>query len=278
MVRIINRHKILSVLALNAGLKPASLVACFFGFLFLTVPAFAQQPVPVLTNALDVISLPAEQASRMLKVRVSGVVTASDPVLKGRFFLQDSTGGVFVDNINGLHVAPGDVVEVSGITYAGAFAPTVTAPTIRIIQQGPLPRAKPVSIEQLMSGAEDSQRIEISGIVRDARLDGGRLALDMSSGGYRFRAFLPSASGFQPKTLVGAQALVRGTAAEAHNRSLRQLIAVEIYIPDSSDLVIEKHESINPFDRPVIPLNKLAQFRPDSSLAQRVHVHPVVEK
>jgi signal transduction histidine kinase len=212
----------------------------------------------------------------MLKVHVTGVVTASDPVLKGRFFLQDSTGGVFVDNINGLHVAPGDIVEVSGITYAGAFAPTVTAPTVRIIEKGSLPRAKPVSIEQLMSGAEDSQRIEISGIVRDARLDGGRLTLDMSSGGYRFRAFLPSASGFDPKALVGAQALVRGTAAEAHNRYLRQLIAVEIYIPDSSDLVVEKPETINPFDRPVIPLNKLAQFRPESSLAQRVHVHGVV--
>ena len=212
----------------------------------------------------------------MLKVHVTGVVTASDPVLKGRFFLQDSTGGVFVDNINGLHVGPGDVVEVSGITYAGAFAPTVTAPTVRTIGKGSLPRAKPVSIEQLMSGAEDSQRIEISGIVRDARLDGGRLILDMANGGYRFRAFLPSASGFDPKKLVGAQALVRGTAAEAHNRSLRQLVAVEIYIPDSSDLVIEKPESINPFDRPIIPLNKLAQFRPDSSLAQRVHVHGVV--
>jgi signal transduction histidine kinase len=275
-VKIINRHKILSVLATDAGLRPALLRLWIFCFLLLASTVFAQASVPVLTNSIDVISLPAEQASLMLKVHVTGVVTASDPILKGRFFLQDSTGGVFVDNINGHHVEPGDVVEVSGITYAGAFAPTVTAPTVRIIKKGSLPHARPVSIEQLMSGAEDSQRIEISGIVRDARLDAGRLTLDMASGGYRFRAFLPSASGFEPKKLVGAQATVRGTAAEAHNRSLRQLIAVEIYIPDSSDLVIEKPESINPFDRPVIPLNKLAQFRPDSSLAQRVHVHGVI--
>jgi len=261
---------------LDAGFCPALFRGFCFCLLFFAAPVFAQPAVPVLTNAADVISLPAEQASRMLKVHVTGVVTASDPVLKGRFFFQDSTGGVFVDNINGLHVDPGDVVEISGITYAGAFAPTVTAPTVHILKKGPLPLAKPVSIEQLMSGAEDSQRIEISGIIRDARLDGGRLTLDMASGGYRFRAFLPSASGFEPKALIGAQALVRGTAAEAHNRSLRQLIAVEIYIPNSSDLVIEKPESINPFDRPVVPLNKLAQFRPDNSLAQRVHVHGVV--
>ena len=228
-----------------------------------------------LTNAADVISLPAEQASLLLKVFLTGVVTAADPALKGRFFVQDSTGGVFVDNVNGRPLNPGDVVEVSGITYAGAFAPTVTAPNVRVIQ-APLPPAKSVSVEQLMSGSEDSQRIEISGVVRDTRKDGSRLTMDLVAGGYRFRAYLSVASDFQPEKLVGAQVRVRGTAAEAHNRSLRQLIAVEVYIPNLEDLVVEKSESIDPFDRPVIPINKLAQFRRGNSLAQRVHVRGVL--
>ncbi len=276
-MKIINRHRNFSVWLRGAGLQSASL-AWIFCLLFVSIsaPIFAQEPVTVLSNSADIISLPAEQASRMLKVHITGVVTASDPILKGRFFLQDSTGGIFVDNVNGRHLDPGDLVEVSGITYAGAFAPTVTAPTVKVLGKGALPVAKPTSIEQLMSGAEDSQRIEISGIVRDARIDGGRLILDLAAGGYRFRAFLPSTSGFDPKKLIGAEVSVRGTAAEAHNRSLRQLIAVEIYIPDSTDLVVKKPDSINPFDRPVIPLNKLAQFRRDSSLAQRVHVRGVV--
>lgn len=274
---IINRHRNFSVRLRDAGLKSASRTWIFcFLFLAICTPVFGQESAIVLSNAAEVISLPAEQASRMLKVHITGVVTASDPILKGRFFLQDSTGGVFVDNVNGRHLDPGDLVEVSGITYAGAFAPTVTAPTVKVISHASLPAAKPISIEQLMSGAEDSQRIEISGIVRDARIDGGRLMLDLAAGGYRFRAFLPSASGFEPEKLIGAEAMVRGTAAEAHNRSLRQLIAVEIYIPDSADFVIKKPDSINPFDRPIIPLDKLAQFRRDSSLAQRVHVRGVV--
>ncbi|HXB60359.1 MAG TPA: histidine kinase, partial [Candidatus Acidoferrales bacterium] len=276
-MKIIKRHKILSILAGDAGLKPAPPVWIFCFLLFTIGTAFsADLTHPILTNAVDVISLPADQASRLIRVHVTGVVTASDRVLKGRFFLQDSTGGVFVDNVNGEHLDPGEMVEVSGITYAGAFAPTVTAPKVKVVGKGTLPLAKPVSIDQLMSGSEDSQRVQISGIVRDAKLDGQRLTIDLVAGGYRFRAFLPSASGFNPEKLVGAEALVRGTAAEAHNRSLRQLIAIEIYIPDSTDLVVEKSDSINPFDRPVIPLNKLAQFRRDSSLAQRVHVRGVV--
>ena len=275
---IVTKYKITARLSKRADFPPAPAIQLFLLLILAVVnPAvLAQQPDGLLTNAADVISLPAEQASRSLKVSLTGVVTAADPVLKGRFFVQDSTGGVFVDNVNGRPLNPGDVVEVAGITYAGAFAPTVTAPSVRVIGTSPLPPAKPVSVDQLMSGSEDSQRIAISGIVRDARKDGSRLTMDLVTGGCRFRAYLYVPANFQPEQLVGSQVLLRGTAAEAHNRSLRQLVAVEVYIPDLADLVVEQSESIDPFDRPVIPLDKLAQFRRGSSLAQRVHVRGVV--
>ncbi|HEY4414929.1 MAG TPA: histidine kinase [Verrucomicrobiae bacterium] len=240
------------------------------------VPASAQASGDLLTNAVDVISLSAEQAARPGKVLVTGVVTASDPALKGRFFVQDNTSGVFVDNVNGRQPAVGEVVQVTGITYAGAYAPTITAPKVTKLGTAALPPAKPVSVEQLMSGAEDSQRIEISAIVRDARLDGTRLVIDLAVGGYRFRAYVAAAADFQPQKLIGSQVRVRGTAAEAHNRSLRQLITVEVYIPVLADLVVEKAERVNPFEKPLIPLNKMAQFRRDNSLDQRVHVRGVV--
>jgi len=256
----------------------ASVVWLFFsGCLIATeLPATAQQSEELLTNAVDVISLPAEKASLSLKVLVTGVVTASDPALKGRFFVQDATSGVFVDNVNGTHLEPGQLVEVSGITYAGAYAPTVTAPQVRVKGTAPLPPAKLVSAEQLMSGAEDSQRIETTGIVRDAHMDGSRLAIDLAAGGYRFRAYVTVPAGFRFEKLVGSQVRVRGTAAEAHNRSLRQLIIVEVYIPVLPDLVVEKPEPADPFEKSVMPLNNLAQYRRDNSLGQRVHVRGVV--
>jgi signal transduction histidine kinase len=230
----------------------------------------------LLTNAADVISLPAERAARSIKVLVTGVVTAADPTLKGRFFVQDSTGGVFVDNANGPRPEPGDVVEVSGISHVGAYAPIITAPSLRKIGAKPLPPAKPIPVERLMSGAEDSQRIEISGIVRAARVDGSRLDVDLVTGGYRFRAYAPIPPGMDPQTLVAAHVRVRGTAAEAHNRSLRQLIAAEVYVPVLADFVVEESETTNPFNEPVIPVNGLAQYRRDNSLSRRVHVRGTV--
>jgi signal transduction histidine kinase len=236
----------------------------------------APPPAELLTNAISIISLPAEKAALSLPVMVTGVVTVADPSLKGRFFVQDSSGGVFVDNVNGRQPEPGEMVEVSGITHPGAYAPTITAPSVRKIGVTALPAAKPVSAEELMSGAEDSQRIEISGVVREARRDGSHVAIDLVTGGYRYMAYVVAPGNFQPEKLPGTEVLVRGTAAEAHNRSLRQLIAVEVYIPQLSDLVIKKPEPIDPFDRPTVPLGKLAQYRPGNSLSQRVHVRGVV--
>jgi signal transduction histidine kinase len=234
------------------------------------------QDRPLITNAADVISLRADRAAQRLKVLITGVVTAADPALKGRFFLQDSTSGVFVDNYNGHRPEPGDLIEVSGITDAGAYAPIVTAPRIRPVGKAPLPPAKVVTIDRLMSGAEDSQRIEISGLVRATRVDGQRLAADLTSGGFRFRAYVPMTPSLDPKALIAAQVRVRGTAAEAHNRSLRQLVAVEVYVPTPADFIVEKPEKIDPFTRPAAPLNSLAQYDRDTSFNQRVHVRGIV--
>src|ERR1019366_7499357 len=91
-----------------------------------------------------------------------------------------------------------------------------------------------------------------------------------------FRAYVPIPSGMDPQTLVAAHVRVRGTAAEAHNRSLRQLIAAEVYVPALADFVVEQAETINPFNEPVIPLNGLAQYRRDNSLSRQVHVRGTV--
>lgn len=247
-----------------------------FALLALAQFSSAAQSSELLTNAADVISLPAERASRGIGVSVKGVVTAADPAWKERFFVQDSTGGVFVDNDNGPRPEPGDVVEVSGITHAGAYAPIITAPQVRKIGTAPLPAAKQVPLDRLMSGAEDSQRIEVAGTVRAARVDGQRLVVEVVSGGYRFRVYAPLSPGADPQRLVAAQVRVRGTAAEAHNRSLRQLIAVEVYVPVLADFIVEKPEPDNPFDKPMIPLNSLAQYRRDNSFTQPVHIKGVV--
>lgn len=229
----------------------------------------------LFTNAADVISLPVERAARQIKVLVTGTVTATVPTLGGSFFVQDATSGVFVDNRNGPLPQAGDVVRVSGFTEKGAYAPVITGPTYLKVGTAPLPPAQEVSIERFMSGAEDSQRVEISGIVRSAQMSDTESNLDLgiAAGGYRFHAFPKMALGMEAQGLVGSRVRLRGSAGAFFNPEQRRLTALKLFMTSlPEDFVVEATESIDPFAEPLLALNNIAQYRKDKMPGQRVHV------
>ena len=100
-----------------------------------------------LTNAAQVLALTVDRAAQHLPVRVSGIVTLAEPGWEGRFFLQDDSGGVFVELISTNHPEQGDVVAVSGVSSPGGYAPMITAPEWEKIGTGPLPAPRQVPIE-----------------------------------------------------------------------------------------------------------------------------------
>src|SRR6266446_2772526 len=79
-----------------------------------TICAAQNAETELLTNASAVLSLSVERASAALPVHIQGIVTASEPHWGGRFFIQDPTGGVFVESITDPRPAPGDLLEVWG--------------------------------------------------------------------------------------------------------------------------------------------------------------------
>jgi len=236
----------------------------------------AEQTNALLTNACQVLSLSAEQASHGIKISIKGVVTAAEPNWGGRFFVQDTSGGVFVENISNLQPSPGDVVTVSGISYPGGYAPIISRPGWEKVGTAPMPPAEPVAIEQLMSGAEDSQRIEISGIVRNAHGSGAQLELELASGGYRIHVYEPIPPGVDLQALIGAKVRVKGTAATAYNAPLRHLVAVDVYVPFLSDCVIEEPAASDPFREPLTPINSIGQYHKGRAPGDRAHVKGIV--
>ena len=184
----------------------------------------------VLTNASDILALPSGRAFGS-NVLIRGVVTAAQPDAEwsGRFFVQDATAGVFVENVSTNQPRPGDLIEISGISHPGGYAPIITRPRWRKLGTAPLPEARQVPIEQLMAGIEDSQRVEISGIVRSFRLGAVVTVFEIASGGYRLDVHTPPQPGVDPETLIGAKVRVRGTAATFFSGKLRHLITVSLH-------------------------------------------------
>ena len=247
----------------------------FFFFICSGLPTVARG-ADTLTNAADVLALPASKASSNLTVSVIGVVTAAEPNWNGRFFVQDPSGGIFVQLLTNRQPVPGDVIQVWGVSSPGSYAPVISRPHWQKMGTAPLPEAKPVTIERLMSGAEDSQRVEVSGIVRTAQLIGNRVGVEIVSGGYRFRATFPPSPELDSQSLVGAKVTLRGTAAAQFNAPLRHFITVTIFVPQAADVIVEEPAPTNPFDQPAIPLNGIAQYHKNRSPGNQVHVKGVV--
>ncbi|HSY43777.1 MAG TPA: histidine kinase, partial [Candidatus Acidoferrum sp.] len=236
----------------------------------------AQESDEVLTNASAVLALSGDQASRDIKVSIRGIVTAAEPDWGGRFFIQDSSGGVFVENISSRQPAPGDVLTLSGISFPGGYAPTISRPDWTKVGEAPLPHPKPVAIEDLMSGTEDGQRVKFSGIVRQAQRSGRLLETELTSGGYRVVVYSPMLSDIDPENLIGARVDVAGTPATTFNGTLRHLVSVDVYSPVVTDFSIVKLADSDPFQEPLTPINNIAQYRAGRTLADRVHIKGVL--
>src|SRR5271157_1187081 len=127
-------------------------------------------PTHVIRTAAEVRSLTSAQASQHYPVQLRGVVTFFDEALFCNF-VQDDTAGIYLQQTNLPPLRPGQLVEIEGVTSAGEFAPVVTPQRVTALGTGVFPPPQPVSFEQLTSGAEDSQFVQIQGIVRDFGVD-----------------------------------------------------------------------------------------------------------
>ena len=118
----------------------------------------------VLTNAAQLRTIPAIEAARQLPVKLRGVVTAVTP---RAIFLQDATGGTFINIVNdNPEAGPGDVLEVEGVTYAGRFVTGIRHSGYRKVGHQELPPGQPVDFDELLSGRRHYERVEVKGIVR----------------------------------------------------------------------------------------------------------------
>ena len=244
--------------------------------LLLCAQLSAAQPADtLLTRAIEVLSLPEDQASSGINVSIRGVVTAAQSDWGGRFFIQDSTAGIFVEHIGEQQPRPGDVVQVTGVSHPGGFAPIIALPRWEKVGTAPLPRAETVPIEQLIHGTEDSQRVEISGTVRTIRVDPHAIAFQLVSGGYRFQAIVPLGI-HDPQSLVGAKVRIRGTAAATFNPQLRQVVTVNLFVPAIDDFMVEAMETRDPFDKEPVAIERLAQYRRGNTAGGYVRVQGAV--
>ena len=237
----------------------------------------ATPTLPVITKAIDIRKMSISEAKRGYPVQLKGVVTYYDPE-EPDLFVQDATTGIWV-NLEivkpNVPVKAGDVVEVQGVTEAPDFAPQVGNPHFIVLGQAPLPLARTVSFQRMASTQEDSQRVEVEGIVHRTWKKSDRLYMDIAIEGGHVTGRIPFFTQPAPKALVGARIRLRGTCgAEFNSRS--QLTGIFVNVPYESEMKILEPASSDPFLTPTRAITDVLRFNPTGGLDQRVKVRGVV--
>jgi PAS domain S-box-containing protein len=232
-------------------------------------------PPAGLHTAEQVRQLTPEQATNHYPVQLRAVVTFFDANQYFQF-VQDDTAGIYF-SLDGLPEQPplaaGQLVEITGEADPGEYAPVVLVRRIQILGRGIFPAAKPVTFEQLASGQEDSQFVEIRGIVRAAYFDpaGGYFFVEIATGGGRLTAYARKLPVAQSGDLVDSTVTVRGVCVTHFNRQ-RQLFDIRLLVPRPTDLAIDIAAASDPFTVATQPIEKLLQFTPQGPYGHRVKV------
>ena len=248
--------------------------------------AQAQETLPVLTQAAQIRRLTSTEAQRQYPIRLRGVLTYYVPALRLTFF-QDSTAGIYVNILGAPPEAHmGDLVEVRGVSGAGFFAPEVENPEIRVLGKGSLPPARRFALENLLSGEQDSQFVEVRGIVHSARIESmllahrqegpPALALVIAAGRNKFKAWITNfdrAANYA--SLIDAHVAVRGACGALFNDK-RQLVGIQLFVPSRDQVQIIEAARADAYTLPILPTSSLMQFSPETVSGHRIRVRGVV--
>ena len=239
-----------------------------------------QSEKSVYTRVQEIRRLSVDEASQHLPVQLKGTVTFCDEAWIAAF-IHDGSEGIFVKTgCDEFGITAGAVVELSGYTLPGDFAPSVIPVSIEVVAKGALPDAQLKTNEQIFSGLEDSQLVLLEGIVQ--RVERGKLVLQGTGSGHPFihivndlREYvivLPAMPYIPlPDHLLDTRVLVKGVAATIFNNQ-RQIVGSRIFVQDLSQIKVIEPALEDPFSIEASPIISLSQFVLGRPTGHRVRV------
>jgi len=222
-------------------------------------------------QAIEVIrGLDHEEAAQGLPVRVRGVLTSVHYV--NRFlFLQAGDAGIWVDAWGQRldDFAPGQLVEITGVTAPGEFAPVIAQPWFKALPGGRLPTPQKVDPESAPSGVYDSKWVELEGWVRPFAYRNGQIefGLETELGTVSALLVMP-ADPAELERFVDARVRARGALATSFT-ARGVLTGYRIFVHSLDDLhMIEPAPDRGQLETPRA-IDELLKFRADVDASRR---------
>jgi signal transduction histidine kinase/ActR/RegA family two-component response regulator len=240
-----------------------------------------RRPLPTITTAHGAHSLTIDQAAVGYPVHLRAIVAYYDPYNDPRrpaCFASDASGGIYVDlrGLPSIAFRAGDLVEITGISAAGGYAPIVLATKARLIGKSRFPSVAPrVTLSEILTGVYDGQWVEVEGVVRGVRKSRHKIHLDVALSDGEITADTVRENGVDYDSLVDAKISLRGATAPLFNH-LGQMTGSYLVFPDLSQVKVEEPAPPHPFTLPVVPVGDLLRFTPNPISQHRVHLRGTV--
>jgi diguanylate cyclase (GGDEF)-like protein len=240
-----------------------------------------QTPPRTLVTAHEAHDLTPQEAARAYPVHLRAVVTDYDPYIDSRqsaLFVHDATGGIFV-RLPSRPILPlraGDVVDVTGVSANGDYAPIVDLAQVRVVGHSQIPRnAAKATMAELLTGSMDGQWVEIEGVVHAVHISAWNATLDIATLGGPVSATTPREQGVDYDALVDSFIRIHGNAGPVFNRKY-QMVGIHLLFPSVQTLTVVQAAPVDPFAMPALSVTQILRFRPKLELAHRVRVRGVV--
>jgi diguanylate cyclase (GGDEF)-like protein len=175
------------------------------------------------------------EASTRRHVSIRAVVTYVDPNW-GLLFVQDRRAAAFV-NTRGLYLRlrAGDLVDISGVSGPGDYAPVIAEPAVSFVGRGSLPVPIKLDLLQGNLAVADSQWCNFHGVVHSVDVSDGHTNLRLGAGEAAVNVQLPTMINGQQ--FLDKEVSVTGALGILFNER-RQSVGHQIFVPDSSFLQV----------------------------------------
>jgi diguanylate cyclase (GGDEF)-like protein len=238
--------------------------------------------LPTLTTIGAVHRMSCAEAARAYPVHVFGVITYYDPYLNHPrppvVMVTDATGSIYVGlpSETTLPLKAGTMLEVTGQSGPGNFAPAIDHAQIRILGQTALPAHPPrKSMTQLLTGSEDAQWVEMEGVVEWFEISGNNVTLKLATSDGEMAATTVREPGADYARLIDAKVRIDGVAGSLFNRR-SQIIGIQLLFPGLSTVTVEERAPEKPFQLPVSAIEDLMSYTPGKVVNHRAHIRGIV--
>jgi len=229
----------------------------------------------IIASVAEVHALSSEEAGHSIPVHLRATVTYINPY-STTFFVQDDTGASYVSapRIHTFQVHAGDLVDLTGFTAPGQFAPVISGAWAERISTGPMPAPAPAAFDDLLSGRMDSVWVQTEGIVQSVDTNFGpepHVWVQWGEHQYLLLVHNPSAHPLPP---ADSRIRAQGVCATLFN-ARRQLVGIQIYVPAPEFLHVLEPAPDPATLRPQ-PIDELLRFSFADSPGHRTRVRGVV--